>query len=117
MSDGRWLVKDATEKSFIADAVEHAEIAEAANELVITAPREFAMGLKSGDMQKAVQAVLGKPLRMRVEIGQGSTEAAARVSNPSEDEATARALQNPEVQRFRELFPGSTVRTVRNLKE
>jgi hypothetical protein len=34
----------------------------------------------------------------------------------SEDEVTARALANPEVQRFREVF-GGEVRKVRNLKE
>jgi hypothetical protein len=28
-----------------------------------------------------------------------------------------RALDNPEVQRAQELFPGSTVRSVRDLKE
>jgi hypothetical protein len=33
-----------------------------------------------------------------------------------EDEVTARALANPEVQRFREVF-GGEIRKVRNLKE
>jgi hypothetical protein len=33
------------------------------------------------------------------------------------DEATGRALENPEVQRFREVFPGAEVRVVRNLKD
>jgi hypothetical protein len=37
---------------------------------------------------------------------------------PAKDDATAeRALGHPEVQRFQELFPGSQVRTVRNLRE
>ena len=34
----------------------------------------------------------------------------------SEDEAATRALANPEVQRFREVF-GGEIRKVRNLKE
>ena len=34
----------------------------------------------------------------------------------TEDEATSRALANPEVQRFREVF-GGEIRKVRNLKE
>jgi hypothetical protein len=34
----------------------------------------------------------------------------------SEDEVTTRALANPEVQRFREVF-GGEIRKVRNLKE
>jgi hypothetical protein len=50
-------------------------------------------------------------------------EAAATSAEPpaakpagQEDEATGRALSNPEVQRFREVF-GGEVRKVRNLKE
>jgi hypothetical protein len=38
------------------------------------------------------------------------------VQNNEEDEATARALADPEVQRFREVL-GGEVRRVRNLKE
>jgi len=44
---------------------------------------------------------------------------AAPVSAPpaaNDDEVTSRALANPEVQRFREVF-GGEVRKVRNLKE
>ena len=45
--------------------------------------------------------------------------AAAPLPKPAaegEDEVTGRALANPEVQRFREVF-GGEVRKVRNLKE
>jgi hypothetical protein len=38
------------------------------------------------------------------------------VSKKQEDDVATRALANPEVQRFRELF-GGEVRAVRNLKE
>ena len=41
-----------------------------------------------------------------------ATAAATR----TEDEATSRALANPEVQRFQEVF-GGEIRKVRNLKE
>ena len=34
-----------------------------------------------------------------------------------DEEASQRALENPEVKRFQELFQGSQVRTVRNLKQ
>ena len=34
-----------------------------------------------------------------------------------DDAATKRALENPEVKSFQEQFPGSQIRTVRNLKE
>jgi hypothetical protein len=41
---------------------------------------------------------------------------AAPAAPPTDDEATSRALSNPEVQRFREVF-GGEIRKVRNLKE
>jgi hypothetical protein len=40
----------------------------------------------------------------------------AAKKSDAEDDATRRALTNPEVQRFREVF-GGEIRTVRNLKE
>ena len=61
-------------------------------------------------------------MRVKVIIGEAGAET-PRPSRPrrpkrsaAEDEATARALANPEVQRFREVF-GGEIRTVRNLKE
>ena len=63
---------------------------------------------------------LGKPLRFKVTIGEvGRAQAASAAAAPPAHRKTmcrARALANPEVQRFRELF-GGEVRTVRNLKE
>ena len=50
--------------------------------------------------------------RPRVNTGSGAPPAAGK----SEDDVTARALANPEVQRFREVF-GGEIRKVRNLKE
>ena len=45
------------------------------------------------------------------------TAAPATPAAPAtDDEATSRALSNPEVQRFREVF-GGEIRKVRNLKE
>ena len=41
---------------------------------------------------------------------------AGPASTATEDDATGRALANPEVQRFREVF-GGEIRKVRNLKE
>jgi hypothetical protein len=34
-----------------------------------------------------------------------------------DEEVSQRALSNPDVQRFQELFPDAQVRAVRNLKE
>jgi putative sterol carrier protein len=103
--------------TFIADAVEHAEITENAAELVCKAPREFLMGLRSGEMQQAVAAVLGKPKKIRAEMGEGATQQLQAAAKQDADKAKERALENPEVQRFQELFPDSQIRTVRNLKE
>jgi hypothetical protein len=110
-----WLVEQTL--TFEADAVEHADVAETAAELVFTAPREFSMALRSKEMQKAVLAVLGKSKKLRVEVGEGSTEAVKIAVKQDEDAAKLRATEDPDVQRFQELFPGSQIRNVRNLKE
>jgi hypothetical protein len=54
-------------------------------------------------------------MRLKVIIGEPG-EAAAPMAAPSEDEATRRAMANPEVQRFQEVFDGKIYK-VRNLKE
>jgi DNA polymerase-3 subunit gamma/tau len=101
--------------TFTADAVEHAAIAESADELQFTAPVEFGMALKSADLAKAIQAVSGRPRKIKVSTG----EAAAPSPAPKapEDDVSRRALAHPEVQRFQELFPNSQVRQVRDLKD
>jgi hypothetical protein len=101
--------------TFTADAVEQAAIAESADELQFTAPVEFGMALKSADLAKAIQAVSGRPRKIKVSTG----EAAAPSPAPKapEDDVSRRALAHPEVQRFQELFPNSQVRQVRDLKD
>jgi len=71
-----------------------------------------------------VRAVFGRPLKLPVavsdEVGESPTEGSvmpAAQAAPGEDVVSERALANPEVQRFREAFPGSKVYKVRNLKE
>jgi hypothetical protein len=70
-------------------------------------------------MADAVRAVFGRPLRLKLiaddDAGEPVRASAAR-RRTGEDEVTGRALANPEVQRFREVF-GGEVRKVRNLKE
>jgi hypothetical protein len=68
-----WLTEQGM--TFVSDAIEHAEVVETAAEIVFTAPREFSMALRSGEMAKAVAAVLGKPKKLKVEVGEGSTTA------------------------------------------
>ena len=67
------------------------------------------------DIQKALQQVAGRPLRVHVQIGQPPAPSA-----PIEkklDDVSERALAHPDVRRFQELFPDAQVRAVRNLKE
>jgi len=57
---------------------------------------------------------------VKVTVGEGSAPAPAPAAAPSaqdDEETLARALAHPDVQRFQEMFPGSLVRAVRNLKE
>jgi DNA polymerase-3 subunit gamma/tau len=105
--------------TFIADAVEHSNLVERPGEVEFITSKEFGMAAKSKDMQKEVEALLKRPTRIKVTFTEGAPVVAeASVDRRvNEDEATRRALDNPEVQRFRELFPGSEVRAVRNLKE
>jgi hypothetical protein len=55
-------------------------------------------------------------MRIKVKIGDVSTEPVAPVKKEQGEDAERRALENPEVRRFREVF-GGEVRNVRNLKE
>jgi DNA polymerase-3 subunit gamma/tau len=104
---------------FTADAIEHSEIVEANGELRFTTPKDFSIAMKEADINQAVRQVAGKPLKIKITIGdvagQPQVAAPARRQN-QEDDVSRRALENPEVQRFRDLF-GGEVRTVRNLKE
>jgi hypothetical protein len=68
-----------------------------------------------------VKRVLAKPMKITIKIGEETLKPAAPAlkegDQPKQDEVTTRALSHPEVQRFKELFPDSQVRTVRNLRE
>jgi DNA polymerase-3 subunit gamma/tau len=103
---------------FTADAVEHSTVTASANELRFTTPEEFRLGMKPNDINQAVQRIVGRPMKIEIATGQGSEPAATPniVRKAPESETSARALANPEVKRFQELF-GGQIRTVRNLKE
>jgi hypothetical protein len=110
----------------IADAVEHSGIDEAANELIITTPKMYVAYLKQAGFDAAVLKVLGRAIRITIKIeeagaGPGNAapvgQALSSANAPQGDETAQRALANPEVQRFQEMFPDSQVRTVRNLRE
>jgi hypothetical protein len=102
----------------LADAVENASFTLAGGDLNVVAPKSYSLYFRDRAFEDAVREVFGRPLRMKLTAGEAAPSASA-LSQPksdAEDEATGRALANPEVQRFRELFPGE-VRKVRNLKE
>lgn len=105
----------------LADAVEHCEVVESANEVVFTTSKVFQMFLKDPVLDATVKRVTGRPVRVTVKIGEVNAApaptAAPRPSSALEGETAERALAHPEVKRFQELFPDAQVRTVRNLKE
>jgi hypothetical protein len=66
--------------------------------------------------------VAGRGIKITLKVGDPAASASptiktAPAATVPENEATTRALENPEVQRFREMFPDSQVRTIRNLKD
>jgi len=104
----------------IADAVEHSEIIESGAELIVTAPKMYAMYFKEAGFEAALKRVSGRAMKITIKAGETAQAAPAHLAvpaKPREDEVTTRALSNPEVQRFQEMFPDSQVRTVRNLRE
>ena len=105
-------------KTFIADAVEHASMTQGEGEIRFVAGREFMLALQSTDLQAMIQTLAGRPLRVKVTAGENSASSSvAPKSRDNDDEAARRAFAHPEVQRFQQLFPGSQVRAVRNLRE
>ncbi len=106
---------------FTADGVEHSAIGVSAGELHFATPKDFLLGMKADDLNKAVRQIAGRPFRIKV-TAVAAEEAAAAPARPAtppaepDDELTRRALAHEEVRRFRETF-GGQVRLVRNLKE
>jgi hypothetical protein len=102
---------------FSADTVADSHITEENGILRFVIPEDTL--LDASDIQKALQALGMRP--MRVSVATGAPQS-ARLETPQrkaegEDEATERALSHPGVKAFRDKFPDAHVRTVRNLKE
>ena len=108
---------------FTADAIEHSEVAEVNGELHITAPRDFSLSMNEKEIQKAVQQMGGRPMRVKIAFSDSIVKPGAKpvamtpAPQPQEDEVAQRALSHPEVRRFQEIFPDAQVRAVRNLKD
>ncbi len=104
----------------LADAVEHCDVAETPNEVILTGSKMFQMFLKDPVLDAAIKRVTGRPVRITVKVGE--VNAAPAMSAPAaapavKSDTAERALAHPEVKRFQELFPDAQVRTVRDLKE
>ena len=102
----------------LADAVENASIEVSGGDLRIAAEPAYKMYFGDPAFANAVREVFGKPLRPVVAVRDADSRPAP-LDKPveREDEARGRALANPEVRRFQEVFEGSTIHKVRNLKE
>ncbi len=105
--------------TFTADALLHCEIREIGSDLEVRAPKEFAAVLKGAELEKAVRKAFGRARRIRVVLsGSPPPAAAPAAANTAQDvEARERALANPAVKRFLEIFPDAEIRGVRDLKE
>jgi len=107
----------------LADALEHSELTESGTELVFTTPKMYHLFLKDPAFEAAVKRVMDRPVRITIKVGEPVrtaepvTTVPAKPDAPLKSEAAGRALEHPEVQKFQELFPGSQVRAVRNLRE
>lgn len=108
-----------------ADAVEESDISAGPNELVFTVAGKIQQ-MAMQELNKVIEQIAGRPMKITVRIGKPvttappapATSATAGAQSPAlEDEASQRALGHPEVQRFRDTFPGGHVRQVRDLKE
>jgi len=105
--------------NFSADAILQADVSAQGSDLLVRGAKTLSFALKDPAIQRVASQVLGKPVRVKFEVGESSKAAApAPVRSASEDpDLRARALSHPGVKRFQELFPDAHVRTVRNLNE
>jgi hypothetical protein len=71
--------------------------------------------MRGNDVQQALQRLFDKPPRVKVAFIDDAP--AARPVAALKNEATERTLEHPAVKRFQEVFPGSHVRTVRDLRD
>ena len=103
----------------LADAVESSNITVTGSDLTVVTPKSYSFYFKDKGFEAAVREAFGRPLRIKITIGEASAQPSASLkvaSSATEDQATERAMSHPEVQRFQEVF-GGEIRKVRNLKE
>ena len=103
--------------TFTADAVEHSEVSEAGNVLQFVTPKTFMLAMRGEDIAKAAQRVSGRMFQIKVMPGEVERPEAAASSTPPRDDVSRRALENPEVKKYLEVFGAGEVRAVRDLKK
>ena len=110
---------EAMNASLSAHAVEESEVRESQNTVEFLAPRSAVLALRSPDVARALNQVLGRAVKVVVTATNGGDgpAAASAPAAPAPGAAAARALEHPAVRKFQELFPDSQVRDVRNLRE
>ncbi len=107
--------------NFSADAILQADVSLQGSDVLVRGAKTLSFALKDPAIPRVASQVLGKPVRVKFEIGESSNKAAApapaRAAAGEDTELRDRALSHPGVKRFQELFPDAQVRTVRNLNE
>jgi DNA polymerase III subunit gamma/tau len=106
--------------NYTADAVQHSDVAEQGGEVAFVTPKRYSLAMSQSDLTKALQSI-GKAARVKVTIGEPSGAPAAAAAAPArktstEADAETRALADPGVKRYQELFPEAQIRAIRNLK-
>src|SRR5690242_13462326 len=103
--------------TFTADAVEHSEVSETGNVLHFVTPKKFMLAMRGEDIAKAAQRV--SPRTLQIQVTPGEVERAEAATGPAQpqDDASRRALDNPEVKKYLEVFGAGEVRAVRDLKK
>src|SRR5277367_2001061 len=71
-------------QTYVADALEHSELAESAQEWIFTTPKPYAMNLKHGDFAAIVQKVAGRPVKVTIKVGETQREAAPAAAPPAQ---------------------------------
>jgi hypothetical protein len=110
--------------TFTADNVEAGQVSVSDAEVTIVASKDACamLSMSEAQLRQAAQRAFGRALRIKLVAGTPppqSTNApsATRRQNAPDEELLERALADPTVSRFREVFPDAEVRQVRNLKE
>jgi DNA polymerase-3 subunit gamma/tau len=102
------------------DAVRNAEIVESPGAVEFVTTKIQAMGLRGADFEKIVAQAAGRGVKVKITLTETATAAAgagSAAATAEADAASERALADPAVRQFQELFPDSKVRGVRDLKE